>query len=156
MPTPSRYTRPLRILVGACAAVFTIGTALHNFLIIDRDLVTAMMAASGVADPAGESGAFTTGFRAVGCLYILGNALGVLAFRTARAWVYWTALAVNATQALGWVMIPSVMWTAVTDAYGPAGVVPAAVTDGGAALLTLVLAGFLIRYRAPWAMRRAS
>lgn len=156
MPLPSRHTRPLRILVGACAIVFTAGTALHNFLIVDRDLIAAMMAASGVADPAGEAGGFTTGFRTVGCLYILGNALGVLALRSTRAWVYWTALAVNATQALGWVLIPPVMWSAVTDAHGPAGVLPAVVTDGGAAVLTLVMAGFLIRYRSPWATRRAS
>ncbi|WP_285664827.1 hypothetical protein [Actinorhabdospora filicis] len=151
VPTPA--TRPLQVAVAVCAAVFTAGTALHNFAVVDRDLVTAMMAASGVADPDGRAAGFTTGFRIVGCLYVLGNAVGLLALSTPRAWVYWTVLAVNATQALGWVMIPPVMWPTVVDAHGPAGVLPAAVTDGGAAVLTLVLLAFLVRHRAPWAMR---
>jgi hypothetical protein len=43
---------------------------------------------------------------------------------------------------------------ASVDAHGVAGILPTVVTDGGAAVLVVVLLGFLIRYRTPWARQR--
>ncbi|MEW9032960.1 MAG: hypothetical protein AB2404_09600, partial [Planifilum fimeticola] len=52
--------------------------ALHNFVIIDPSFIETMMKMAGVSNPAAEAVSFTKGFRIVGCLYIVGNALGVL------------------------------------------------------------------------------
>lgn len=94
---------------------------------------------------------FTTGFQIVGTGYILGNAAGLLAWWYRPAWLYWLVLAVNLTQGLGWLMIPADMWSVVRDRYGVAGVLPSAVTDGGAVLLALLLLAALVRYRRTWA-----
>jgi hypothetical protein len=152
---PSRWTRPLLLLTGICSIVFLIGTTLHNFVVVDTQLIEAMMREAGAEDPAGEAPGFTTGFRVVGCAYMLGNALGVLAFWSRATWLFWVVLGVNLTQGLGFVMIPGEMWSVASDRYGVAGILPSAVTDGGAALLTLVLLAALVRYRAPWAQERA-
>lgn len=147
-------TRRLRVLVGVCAIVFTIGTALHNFAVIDSGFVEELMRRGGQADPSGAAAGFTAGFRLVGTAYILLNAAGVLAFWSRAAWLWWTVIAVNVTQACGWFMIPPDMWTLAVERYGPLGVVPAAVTDGGAALLVLVLAAVFVRRPRPWGRER--
>jgi hypothetical protein len=86
----------------------------------------------------------------VGCVYIVGNALGLLA-RTGRAWVFWLALLVNVTQAAGVVAIPPEVFEVTKDRFGVVGLVPSLVTDGGAAALSLVLVVSVMRYRRPWA-----
>lgn len=147
---PSRWTRPMQLLVAVCSIVFLVGTTLQNFVVVDVELIQTMMAEAGADDPAGAAPGFTTGFRVVGCVYMLGNALGILAFWMRAAWLFWVVLAVNLTQGLGFVMIPSEMWTAVLDRYGLAGILPSAVTDGGAAILTVVLLVSLVWWRRPW------
>ncbi|MFH8407030.1 hypothetical protein ACH4FX_19845 [Streptomyces sp. NPDC018019] len=52
-------TRKLRITVGVCSVLFTIGTTVHNFAIINSELVAMMMQASGSADPAVSAPGFT-------------------------------------------------------------------------------------------------
>lgn len=151
---PSTWTRPLQILVGICSIVFTIGTTLHNFAVVDTQLIETMMREAGGDDPAGAAPGFTTGFRIVGCLYMLGNALGILAFWIRPAWLFWVVLAVNLTQGAGYFMIPPEMWTVAQDRYGVVGVLPSLVTDGGAAILTLILIVSLIRFRTTWARER--
>lgn len=151
---PTSWTRPLLILTGVCSIVFTIGTTLHAFAVVDTQLIETMMRMAGGDDPAGDAPAFTTGFRIVGCVYIVGNALGMLAFVIRSAWLFWTVLAVNVTQAMGWFMIPGEMWTAAHERHGVAGVLPSAITDGGAALLVAALVAGLIRVRGPWAQQR--
>lgn len=146
-----RWTVPLGRLTAIASVVFTLGTALHNFAVIDAAVIEEMMRRAGGADPAGDAPGFTTGFRIVGTLYILGNAAGVLAWWRRPAWLYWVVLAVNLTQGLGWLMIPSEMWSVVADRYGLVGTLPSAVTDAGGALLALVLIGALVRYRRTWA-----
>ena len=153
VPTPA--TRGLQILVALCSLVFATGSALHGFAVIDTQLIEEMMRAAGGADPAADAPGFTTGFRAVGCLYILGNALGVLALWSRARWLWWLVLTVNATQALGFAVIPGEMWTAASDRYGVVGTLPSAITDGGAVVLTLVMVAALVKYRAVWAQRRA-
>lgn len=139
--------RWLAVLTAVCSVVFTVGTAVHGFVIIDADLVAEMMRRVGSA---GSADGFTLGFRLVGAAYVVGNALGILAFWRQPRWLFWVVLAVNATQGLGWVRIPPVMWTVVFERYGVPGLLPAAITDGGGALLALVfLAVLLIRLR-PW------
>lgn len=124
---------------------------MQNFVVVDVELIRTMMAEAGAADPAGEAPGFTTGFRIVGCVYMVGNALGILALWMRPAWLFWVALVVNLTQGLGFIMIPAEMWTAVIDRYGVLGILPSAVTDGGAAIVSVVLLVALVRYRHPWA-----
>lgn len=150
------WTRRLRILVGVCSIVFTVGTVLHNFAVVDTAMIEQMMRKAGGDDPAGSAPGFTTGFRLVGCVYIVGNACGILALWSAASWLFWVVLVVNATQALGWVMIPSEMWSVAVDRYGAIGVMPSAVTDGGAVLLTVVLVVSLVVFRTPWARSRVA
>lgn len=150
---PSPWTRRLQVLVAVCSAVFLVGTTLHNFAVVDVELIETMMREAGGEDPAGTAPGFTTGFRIVGCLYIVGNAVGLLALWRRPAWLYWVVLVVNATQGLGFLMIPSQMWTAAADRYGILGILPSAITDGGAALLTIALAVALVVHRRPWALR---
>ncbi|WP_051325233.1 hypothetical protein [Glycomyces tenuis] len=147
--TPARVRR-LQLTVGLCSVVFTLGTALHNFVIIDVSVIEEMMRSAGGADPGGEAPGFTAGFRAVGSVYIAANAVGILALWFRPRWLYWWVLAVNVTQGLGWVMIPTQMWSVVADHYGPAGTLPSAVTDGGAVLLSVVMIVALIRCRGVW------
>ena len=145
------WTRPLQIATVVCSLVFTVGTILQNFLIIDLEMLDRALRLAG-ADPAGAPG-FLTGLRVVGCVYIVGNAVGLLALR-GKAWTFWVVLAVNVTQAAGVVVIPSAVFDASASLYGPAGLLPSLVTDGGAALLSLVLLGTLLVFRRPWAMAK--
>ncbi|WP_158883209.1 hypothetical protein [Amycolatopsis anabasis] len=149
------WTRRLQLLTAVCSAIFTIGTALQAFVIVDREMLELTMRLAGqtAAEASANAPGFLAGFRAVGCVFLVGNALGLLAPR-GWAWVFWVVLAVNLGQALGVVMIPFEVFRASVDSYGPAGVLPSVITDGGALLLALVLLGFLVRFRTPWARRR--
>lgn len=110
------------------------------------------MQLAGAPDATAQAPGFVAVLRAIGVVYLVGNALGVLAL-TGRAWVYWLVLVVNATQAAGVVagLVPPVVLRASVDLHGAAGVLPTLVTDGGAAVLVLVLLAFAVRYRGPWA-----
>jgi hypothetical protein len=147
-------TRRLQTAIAVCSVIFTIGTALHNFVIVNASLIETMMRMEGAPDPAGEAPGFTFGFRIVGCIYIVGNALGLLAFRSRSRVLWWTVFAVNLTQGLGFVMIPRSMWTAAAEAYGAWGILPSAITDGGAFILAVVMIVSMVKYRATWAQRR--
>jgi hypothetical protein len=102
----------------------------------DEDLVEHTMRLAG--QTAANAPGFLAGFRIVGCVYIVGNAIGLLAL-TGWKWVFWTALAVNLTQAAGVIVIPREFFHASIDRYGTAGVLPS--------LLTLVLLAHLVRFR---------
>src|SRR5690606_38464262 len=152
-PTP--WTRPLQLLTTICSVIFTIGTTLQNFVIVNLPMMERMMQLAGQtpAEAADNAPGFLLGFRIVGCLYILGNAIGILAF-SGSSWVFWVALVVNISQAAGVVMIPPEFWEAARDEYGIVGLLPSIVTDGGALLLALILIGSFIAYRTTWARRR--
>jgi hypothetical protein len=134
------WTRRLQVAVVVCSVVFTLGTALHGFVIIDLAVQERTMLLAG-SDVAGAP-AFLTGFRIVGAVFVLGNALGLLALR-GWPWLFWVVLAVNAGQAAGVVMVPFVMFEAVVAEYGWVGVLPSVVTDGGALVLVLIMLGRL-------------
>ncbi|MGA6162538.1 hypothetical protein [Amycolatopsis magusensis] len=144
---PSR----IQLAVAVCSAVFTVGTALQNFVVVDQELVATMMRAAGTAEP--EAATFTFWFRVIGCGYLLGNALGLLVLRSRSRSLWWTVLAVNATQALGAILIPPSMWSAAFDAHGVWGLLPSAVTDGGALVLVAVM---LVRFRTQWGRQAVS
>jgi hypothetical protein len=135
--------------------VFAIGSALQNFVIVTPDMLEHTMRLAGLtaAEAAASGPGWLAGFRIVGTLFIVGNALGILALR-GWGWVFWLAVAVNVGQAAGIVMIPPEVWRASIDLYGPAGALPSAMTDGGGLLLALVLIGSFIRFRTPWARQR--
>lgn len=127
---------------------------MHGFVVVDTALVETMMRMADSPDPAAAAPGFTVGFRVVGAVYVLGNAVGVLAWWKRSRLLWWWVLAVNVTQGLGYVMIPTEMWAAVLQRYGGIGVLPSLVTDGGAALLALFMLGTLVKYRTTWARRR--
>ncbi|RSM71556.1 hypothetical protein DMH04_43240 [Kibdelosporangium aridum] len=131
------WTRSLRILVVVCSIVFTIGTALHGFVVIDEEVLARTMELAGAsADPSG----FLAGFRAVGAVFVVANALGLLALRAGN-WLFWVVLAVNAGQAAGVGMVPFEMFQAASETYGWVGILPSVVTDGGALILVLIMLG---------------
>ncbi|MCP3800290.1 hypothetical protein NLX83_13585 [Allokutzneria sp. A3M-2-11 16] len=134
--------------------MFTIGTAPQNFVIVNAEMLEHTMRLAGQTpeQAAANAPGFLMGFRIIGCVYVVGNALGLLAL-TGRKWVFWVALAVNLTQAAGVFAIPPEVFRASVDFYGFAGVLPSIITDGGALLLALLLIAFLIRFRAPWTRR---
>ncbi|WP_248910536.1 hypothetical protein [Halocatena marina] len=136
--------------------IFTVGTTLQNFVIINTSLIEKMMWMENVADPAGAAPSFTMWFRVVGCLYILGNSVGILALRSQSRLLWWTVFMVNITQAFGFVLIPSSMWSAVIATYGVWGILPSLITDGGAIFLVLVMIHSMVKYRGPWAQHRLS
>lgn len=152
----TRSTRPLQLLVTISAVVFTVGTTLQNFAVADLALMESTMRLAGQTDTEAVANApgFLLGFRVVGCLYIVGNAVGILASR-GWSWVFWAVLVVNVTQAAGVVVIPAEFWQAAQDRYGPAGLLPSIVTDGGAVLVSGALLASLVVYRGAWARRRA-
>ena len=152
---PTRWTRPLQVLVTVCSVIFTIGTTIQNFAIVDLALMedTMRLAGQTPAEASNNAPGFLLGFRIVGCVYIVGNALGMLAWR-GYPWVFWVALIVNVTQAAGVVAIPTEFWDAAQDRYGLAGLLPSIVTDGGALILSMILIASLAIYRTSWARRR--
>ncbi|MCP1146815.1 hypothetical protein [Lysinibacillus endophyticus] len=150
----STTTRKLQLTIFICSIIFTIGTAIHNFVIINPSLIETMMQMAGVADPSGEASGFTFGFRIVGCVYIIGNALGLLAIVSRSKILWWVVLTINITQATGPFMIPSSMWTAVNDVYGVVGILPSVITDGGAIILSIIMIVSMFKFRTTWAERR--
>ncbi|MGI5502539.1 hypothetical protein [Lentzea sp. CA-135723] len=135
---------------GIASIVFTIGTALHAFVIINDQTLHRMFELAGAEPQPG----FLTAFRAVGCVYVVGNAIGVLALTAKpRTWLFWVVLAVNATQAAGVGMVPPEMWTAVREEFGVPGMLPSLVTDGGALVLVVVLVTASIAAKSVWAQR---
>ncbi|TDC03982.1 hypothetical protein E1267_24400 [Nonomuraea longispora] len=151
VPTP--WTRRLQLLTAAASALFAVGTALQTFLIIDLEMIRHSMRLAGLsaAEAAGAAPGLLTFLRGVGVAFIAGNALGLLAPR-GWTWVFWVVLAVNLGQAAGpFGMIPPEVYEASLDLYGPAGLLPTVVTDGGAAILVIVLLVSLAVFRRPWA-----
>jgi hypothetical protein len=149
---PTRWTTPLQTLVVVCSVVFVVGTVIQNFVIIDEQAIVDMMRSAGASDQRAraEAPGFSLGFRIVGCVYIAGNTLGLLA-RSGRGWLFWAVLLVNVTQAAGLVLIPPAVFDVTRDRFGTVGLLPSLVTDGGAAILSLILVAFVLRYRTPWA-----
>lgn len=139
-------TRQLQVLVVVCSAVFTVGTALQNFVVVDLALLehTMRLAGQSADEAARNAPGFLTGFRVVGCVFIVGNAVGLLAMR-GWAWVFWVVLAVNVGQAAGVFMIRGEVFEASIDAYGFAGILPTVITDGGAVVLAVVMIVSLVR-----------
>jgi hypothetical protein len=140
----------MRVAVAVCSLIFTIGTVVQNTLVIDLPMMTRAMELAGA--PSGDAPGFMAGLRAVGWVYVAGNALGMLAPFGWR-WLYWLVLVVNVTQAAGVVLapfgigpIPPEVFTATVDVHGPAGLLPSLVTDGGAAVLVVVLVVFRRRW----------
>ncbi|WP_083267820.1 hypothetical protein [Lentzea guizhouensis] len=144
--------RRLTTITGIASIVFTVGTALHAFVIVDDHTLTRMMVLAN-ADPAAAE-QFLTVFRAVGCLYIVANALGVLAFRPAPPrWLLPAVLVTNVTQAAGVFMVPPQMWQAAVEHFGPVGTLPSAITDGGAFVLAAAITVTIVRARKKPAQR---
>jgi hypothetical protein len=148
--------RRLQLTTAVASAVFTVGTTVQNFVIINLELIRHSMRLAGLspADAAAQAPDLLILLRLVGALFIVGNAIGMLA-PCGWTWVFWTALVVNIGQAAGpFGMIPPAVYRASVDLYGPAGLLPTVITDGGAVLLALALLFGLIRYRTAWARPR--
>jgi hypothetical protein len=151
--TPTRWTRRLQVGTVAASVVFTTGTAIQNFVIINLEMIEHSMRLAGLSatEAADQAPDLLILLRTVGAAFIVGNAVGLLATR-GQTWVFWTVLVVNLAQAAGPLgMIPSAVYRASIDLYGPVGITPTLITDGGAAMLASALLIALIRYRTPWA-----
>ncbi|MEU8378815.1 hypothetical protein [Streptosporangium sp. NPDC048865] len=155
-PVPTVWTRRLQIATAVSSAVFTVGTAAQNFLVINLEMIEHSMRLSGLgpSDAAAQAPGLLAFLRTVGALFIVGNALGLLAPR-GWTWVFWTAVIVNIGQAAGPLgMIPPVVYRSSIELYGPAGILPTVITDGGAFFVALALVASFARYRTPWARLR--
>lgn len=140
----------MRVAVAVCSLVFTVGTLLQNLVVIDLPMITRAMELAG--SPDGGAAGFMAGLRAVGWVFVAGNAIGMLAPFGWR-WLYWLVLVVNIGQAAGVVLapfgigpIPPEVFAATVDVHGPAGLLPSLVTDGGAAVLVVALVVFRRRW----------
>lgn len=147
-------TRKLQNIVGSCAVVFTIGTILNFFVMNNTLIIEEIMRREGVTNPAEMASGFLEMFRIQGFIYILWNALGILAFRSRSLVLWWAVFGVNITQGMGFIMIPSSMWSVTFDMYGVWGILPSAVTDGGAMILAIIMIYTMIKNRSTWAQRR--
>ena len=150
-PARADRTRRLQLVTVVCSAVFVAGTFLQTFVFVDRELIETAAALSGMgpAEAAAFAPGFLTGFRWVGSLYVLGNAVGLSALRGGTG-TFWTVLAVNATQAAGVVVLPDAVTRAMRLHDGGAAWVTTLVVDGGAVLLAVALLVSLVAYRRPW------
>lgn len=138
-------------ITGIASVIFTVGTALHAFVIVNEQTLARMFELAEAEPTPG----FLTAFRAVGCLYIAGNAAGILALQgKPRTWLFWLVLAVNATQAAGVAAVPPEMWTATREQFGIPGMLPSLITDGGALVLTATLVVTAAATRSVWAQKR--
>ncbi|MEV0676488.1 hypothetical protein AB0I60_08180 [Actinosynnema sp. NPDC050436] len=154
---PGRWTSTLLVLTGIASLVFTAGTAVQAFVVVDEQTLTRMMVVAGTPPGAAaeQVPGFLLGFRAVGCLYLVGNALGVLALRgRPDRWLFWVVLITNATQAAGVVMVPPAMSVAARERFGVVGALPSLVTDLGALVLVVVLVVASVATRAAWGQVR--
>jgi hypothetical protein len=153
---PSRWTRPLQVLTAICGLVFAVGTAVQAFVVITDETVGHAMALAGrtPAEIAAGAPELVTTLRMVGVGFLVANLL--LAAPRGRTWTFWLAIAVAVAQALGVVagMVPWVVLQATYERFGPVGLLPTLVTDGGSAVLAVLLLVALVRYRAPWAQLR--
>lgn len=142
------WTRRLQVTVAVCSVVFTIGTTLQNFVIVTLPMLEHTMRLAGLTESQAVVAApgFLGGFRLVGTVFIIGNALGILAWWLRRAWLFWLVLAVNLGQAAGVVAIPPEVFRASLDLYGPAGLLPTIITDGGALVLAVIMIASLVRH----------
>lgn len=156
---PGRWTRPLQVVTAICGLVFAVGTAVQAFAVITDETVGHAMALAGRTPAQIAAGApeLVTTLRMVGVGFLVANLL-LLAAPRGRAWTFWLALAVAIGQALGVVagMVPWVVLQATYERFGPVGLLPTLVTDGGSAVLAVVLLVSLVRYRTIWARLRPS
>lgn len=140
----------MRAFVAVCSLVFTVGTLVQNVVVMDLPMMERAMALAGAPD--GDAPGFMSGLRAVGWVFVAGNALGMLAPYGWR-WLYWVVLLVNVGQAAGVVLapfgigpIPPEVFRATVDVHGWVGLLPSLVTDGGAVVLVVVLVVFRKRW----------
>ncbi|MGI5129163.1 hypothetical protein ACQEVB_20325 [Pseudonocardia sp. CA-107938] len=153
------WTRPLQVLTAACGLVFALGTAAQTWLIITEETVGRAMALAGrtPAEIAAGAPELVATLRIVGVAFLVANLLLLAAVR-GGAWTFWLALAVTVGQALGVVagMVPWVVLQATYERFGPLGLLPTLVTDGGSAVLAVLLLISLTRSGARVASRSRS
>jgi len=141
-PRDTVWTRRLQLLTAVVSVFTTIGTALVLGYVTPEVLV-----ARTVISPADVDG-FVFGFRIVGGIFLVANAIGIAALWN-KSWVFYLMILTNLAQGVG-------MFAVDFTATGQRdlAVLGTYVTDGGGGLLGLVLLGFAIRYRTAWARRR--
>lgn len=147
---PRTDVRPgrLQVLVAVCSVLLTVATALHTFAAFDHAVLQRGLVDPGLTDAATASLVFIV-LRVAGVLFMVGNALGILALWSRPDWLFGTVLGVNVAQALVWVLVPGAVWTAAGDAYGWSHTLPGMMAIGGALALAVVMTWTLLR-RGPW------
>ncbi|MBE1490876.1 hypothetical protein [Plantactinospora soyae] len=142
--TPTVWTRRLQLFTAVASVLTTVGTAIVLGYVTSETIQPAWPDKS----PADIDG-FLLGWRAVGIIFLIANAVGILALWD-RAWIFYFMLVLNVIQGIGFLTVDR--HEAGLRDLGNAGSI---LTDGGGGIVALVLLGFLVRYRTAWAYQRA-
>jgi hypothetical protein len=149
-------TKNLQKIIGSSSIIFTIGTFIHNFFIINVSLIKIMMQNSNIQEIDIEAIKFTNNFRIIGCIYIIGNSIGIVSFKIVLKIFWWVILIINFTQGLGFIMIPKIFWEIVFKEYGLLGLLPTIITDGGGLILSILMSFYSIKYKSTWGIDKNS
>lgn len=140
---PTRWTRPLQLIVAVGSVLTTIGTA------IVLGYVTPEQVAANSPDlSAQQIDSFLIGYRIVGLIFLAANTVGILAL-WGRAWIFYLVLVLDLVQGIGFLTFDR-----AAAGLRDLGNIASITTDGGGGLLALVMLGFLIRYGTAWARHR--
>jgi hypothetical protein len=150
----SEVTKNLQKIIGSSSIIFTIGTFVHNFFIINTSLIKIMMQNSNVQEIDMEAIKFTNNFRMIGCIYIIGNSIGIVSFKILLKIFWWVILIINFTQGLGFIMIPKIFWEIVFKEYGLLGLLPTIITDGGGLILSIIMIFYSIKCKSAWGINK--
>jgi hypothetical protein len=146
----SKTTKNLQKIIGSGSIIFTMGTFIHNFFIINVPMIKTVMQNSNVQEVDIEAIKFTNNFRIIGCIYIIGNSIGIVSFKIVLKIFWWVILIINFTQGLGFIMIPKIFWEIVFKEYGLLGLLPTIITDGGGLILSTLMFFYSIKYKSVW------
>lgn len=137
------WTRPLQRLTAVYSVATTVGTALVLGYVTPEVLLARTEIEPGNVD------GWLIAFRAVGIVFLVLNAIGIAAVWD-KAWVFWVILATDLFQGVGFFVVD---WS--STGLSGLGMIGTYITDLGGGILGIILLGFLIRYRTPWAYQRS-
>ena len=140
---PTVWTKRLQLITAVASVFTTAGTA----LVLGYVTPELLRATSPQLTPAHLT-EFLIVFRAVGLLFLVANAVGIMA-TWGKAWIFYFVVVLDVIQGIGFLSFDR-----QTAGLRQLGDVASVVTDGGGGLLALVLLAFLVRYHAAWAYRR--
>ena len=150
---PTLRTRALQIATAWFAAFMIIGTLLVGFIFETKEALTGAFERTGLnaAEAADAAGKFVIGYRAVALLFCAFYALGAYYALKRKTWAFWFVIIVfGLLGGIGTVMVP------LRDTgLSTLGLVVSTLTDGSGFVIGAILFWSYLKYRTPWAQRRA-